>query len=57
MAPSSIIRDEYSITEVYLPFTLEQAVEYMKRLDKYATVKRPEWYDVKTGKRVVIGYN
>jgi len=39
-------------------YTFNEAIELMKRRDRYTTNKRPiQWIDAKTKKRVHIGYN
>lgn len=38
-------------------YTLDEAVELMKVLDKFPTRERIKWVNAKTGKPVVIGYN
>ncbi len=52
-------REPHGITRVYRTYTISEAVEYMKVLDKYATdtSRTITWKDVKTGKPVYIGYN
>lgn len=40
-------------------YTFDEAISYMKQLDKEPTsfLTRPRWVNVKTNKEVYIGYN
>lgn len=49
--------NEPNITEIKNTYTLNEAIEYMKRLDKNATTHSIRWFNARTGKPVCIGYN
>jgi len=37
-------------------YTFNEAVKYMKMKDKEPTIYNIRWYNIKTGKEVIIGY-
>lgn len=48
--------DELNITRIKRTYTLDEAIEYMKRLDKDATTHTIRWVNARTGRPVSIGY-
>ena len=48
-----------NLIRVKTTYTFYEAIEYLKAKDKQTTPTRENirWFDVKTGKQVVIGYN
>lgn len=51
-------REPFCTTRVYREYTMSEAIEYMKMLDRYATdtSRTITWKSVKTGKQVHFGY-
>jgi len=47
------------VDRVYNTYTFNEAIEFMKMLDKYPThpTKSVRWVNSKTKKPVIIGYN
>jgi len=49
--------DQFSITKTnHKRYTLTEAVDYMKSLDKQPTNRQISWVNAHTGKSVTIGY-
>lgn len=49
--------EPFDILRIPRTYTLNEAVELMKRMDRYATGNNINWVDAETGKPVAIGYN
>ncbi len=50
-------KDDTNITDVHQVFTFDEAIEFIKNLDRLPTTHIVNWINIKTRKPVTIGYN